>query len=716
MTDFTNVGAAFPLEKIGSDIARNEFNYQAILNGLIAWDKTTNDTITIRLTKDTDPYYEDYVIPSKSAVFDLSAIECDISGVVPYNGFSINCVLNSAIYGGGYTFEEGFFNAETDVSVANNEVTLVDASGFFTQDVVLFESDGTLFTTSEDDPEDIINKQYIIKTKVGNVLTFYENDNITDVDITAVGSGLVKLVKVENQPTQDSTDPGDIATVRVTVNNPGNAEWELDYFQKIYEWESGGTYKYGSLVSHNNIIYKVLTNVSGLTTTPEMDNAHYETKIKVWTEIVGDAVNEGDLVSYDGNLYRAIAEINASRDVTDAGEDSEVTPELGIERNIYELYATAYVPGENYNYGGEYVFYDGSPYIALQSIINSEIAPPDDTEAWELAVILPVPVSGTIRESTVIKWYAGVDSSKFIMRNISDNGDPSESTTDINLKLSIRTKEPASIYQKSVDILSTSNYAYWPSDQTTIWDVAKTITNGNDDGKDISERQDYSAVMVFDHSNASLAKTVNYLNYDGPDLDQGLCIYLPIEVPVGESCIAAPEDGFTYEFFFRIWPNTELTDDLTRDHIINKSHIYVYSAPTLADVQDNTCGTPIAKFSMARTTNFYVFGENIAIPDKPVCYRATFIFSEIENKWITLDYYQLPDHIFMGPVGFIDPRNPSNLDINRSVIGDINPNAAHVGYETGAFPLYQDPFSNPDLSPFRISDDSAYDSFRNRLS
>ena len=83
MTQFTNIGAAFPLEKLGSDIARNEFNYQSILNGLIAWDKSTDDTVTIRLTKDTDPYYEDYTIPTKSAVFDLNSLECNVTGSVP---------------------------------------------------------------------------------------------------------------------------------------------------------------------------------------------------------------------------------------------------------------------------------------------------------------------------------------------------------------------------------------------------------------------------------------------------------------------------------------------------------------------------------------------------------------------------------------------------------------------------------------------------------
>lgn len=705
MTQLTNIGAAFPLEKLGSDIARNEFNYQSILNGLIEWDKSTDDTVTIRLTKDTDPYYEDYTIPTKSAVFNLNSLQCDVTGIIPSKAFSVNCAINSTLYGGGYVFETTTFNGNvTDVNVTTDEITLGDASGFFVNDYVLFETSGTL-------PAGLLaTEQYIIKTKSSNVITLYESDNLTDVDLTDVGSGVITVVKVD--PESDSNDPGDIATMRITVNDNGNAEWELDYYQFITDWVTLGTYKYGSLVKYNDILYKVLTNVSGLSDTPADDHAHYEKLINAW--VSGAAVKYDALISYDGILYRALTEIPAV--VLGAEGDATKTPAQGVSISIYEVYAEEYVHNGDYSYGGEYVFYAGNPYIAKRPIINSTKYPNADTDNWELAIILPVPVSSTIKESTIVKWYLNVDVYKFVLRNIYTSTSQSTIDTDINLKLTIKTKEPASIYQKSVDIISTSNYSFWPSDQTTIWDVAKPITSGSDEGKSISERQDYSAVMVFDHSNAAVAKTVNYINYDGPDLDQGLCVYLPVEVPVGEGSFATPEDGFTYEFFFRIWPNTQLTGDLTSDHIINKSHVYVYSAPSLEDVQDNTCGNPIAKFSMARVTNFYVFGENIAIPDKPVCYRATFIYSEIESAWITLDYYQLPDHIFMGPIGFIDPRNPANLDINNSIIGDINPNAAHVGYETGAFPLFQDPFSNPDLSPFRISDDAEYNSFRNRLS
>ncbi len=72
MADNSNIGYAFPLEKLGSDIARNNYNYQSILNGLIEWNNTNDDTVLIRLTKDTDPWYEDYEIPSKKNILSVN--------------------------------------------------------------------------------------------------------------------------------------------------------------------------------------------------------------------------------------------------------------------------------------------------------------------------------------------------------------------------------------------------------------------------------------------------------------------------------------------------------------------------------------------------------------------------------------------------------------------------------------------------------------------
>jgi hypothetical protein len=191
--------------------------------------------------------------------------------------------------------------------------------------------------------------------------------------------------------------------------------------------------------------------------------------------------------------------------------------------------------------------------------------------------------------------------------------------------------------------------------------------------------------MLFDHA-AENVSTINYINYDGPDLDQGLCIYLPVESDTS-SGISLPEDGYTFEFFFRIWPNPSLNGKVTNDLIINKAQIYVYSVKNASEAYSGSCLTnPIAKFSMARLTNFYVYDENIGIANRPVMYRATFIYSASSGTWKIFDYYQLPDHVFIGPVGFVDPTNPGNIS------NSDEPGNAFSGMETAGYPMFSDPF------------------------
>jgi hypothetical protein len=209
----------------------------------------------------------------------------------------------------------------------------------------------------------------------------------------------------------------------------------------------------------------------------------------------------------------------------------------------------------------------------------------------------------------------------------------------------------------------------------------------------ITERQAYSASMIFDHS-AEDVSTVNYINYDGPDLDQGLCIYLPVhgksDDGTGEN---TPEDGYTFDFFLRIWPKPAYNGQSTNDLIINKAQIYVYSVDDADEAKSGSCTlNPLAKFSMARLTNFYVYDENIGVPNRPVMYRASFVYSAKDGKWKLFDYYQLPDHVFIGPVGFVDPTN-------KGIMDDTRPGNEYKGYETAGFPMFADPFEKTSLEP-----------------
>lgn len=583
MSTQTNIGKAFPLESLGSDIARNSFNYQSILNGLIEWNVTSEDTVLIRLAKDTSPWYQDFQIPSKKSVFSTNGYMSSHKGVLGSKFFSVPSLMNIATYGG-----------------------------------------------TIGDPEDM----------------------------------------------------GDIITLRLAVRNAGKASWGVYYSPFIYDWVSGMDVREGNLYRDGVEIYRALNTLNSLTE-PSLDPSNFTKFYKEW--VLGDSYYVGDYVLDDGLMYVTTTE----------SIPSLLKPSQSTE---FTLIATEWNSSVEYT-SGSYVFYLDSLYLATEDILGDL---PNNSDKWAEHILVKLPQIPTFNDSVVVKWESTVDTRGLILRN--EHNSESTIDADIYLQYSVKTKGTPSIYQKSVDVISTSNYSLYPENKSPVWSENAKINN-TDPSLDIKTRQDYSAIMVFDHANQEQCKTINFINYDGPDLDQGLCIYLPIESELEDSTIVEPEDGFTYEFYFRIWPNVNYTTNtVTRDHIVNKSQIYVYNANNKEAIKNNACSTPIAKFSMARMSNFHVFAENITIPDKPVVYRATFIYSKSRIEWMLYDYYQLPDHVFVGPIGFIDPQNPSNSDYNSPELSNINPDAKYIGYETCAFPTYVDVFSNPDLKPYRSSD------------
>lgn len=685
-----NIGNAFPLEKLDSDISRNNYNYQSILNGLIKWNNSSDDTVTIRLTKDSAPWFEDYIIPSKKSTLNVDTFKCDITGAISANSFVIDTPINCVVYGGKKKFKTTSFSASGYTVTPSTIISVNDSIDFVIGDPVKFTTDSGTIPTN-------INSHvlYYIISKTGNNIEVSTTKTGSAILLNN-GSGVITVSKFESNPDSDDSDKGDIVTFRTTVTSSGSTEWGLYYAPSVYAFISGTEYRAGNYVIDNGILYRTIFNT---TSTDDISYTNlFRPLISTWT--YGTDYYAGDLVidPLNSKVYMCVVDMLASI----------LNP--SNQPDVFEFYSNVWVSGTDY-VKGSYVYYNGQFYICTNDIISSMVIPPVDIFNWDSKMLFRVNSIAEIHGSTLGRWYATCDATQFYVRNATSL--TSTESTDIHIQISIKTVEPKSIYQRNVGIFPTSNYNMWPDNQDSVW-ASSAAYGPTDTSIPISNRQVYSASMIFDHTRIDKAKTLNYVNYDGPDLDQGLCIYLPVEVEVGDDGIAYPEDGFTYEFFFRIWPNAQLNGSITRDHTVNKSQIYVYSVANRDSIMDDKCETPIAKFSMARTTNFYMFGENVSIPDKPVCYRATFTYSSVEKRWMVTDYYQLPDHIFVGPVGFIDPQTPSNADVYMDSL-NINPNASFIGYETAAFPMFQDPFSSTNLSPYRFTNVDDINAFINRM-
>ena len=65
---------AFPLESIGRDIARNNYNYESIFNALMEWNNSEKDYVTVRLMKNSAPYFHTWTFPTKKAQSKTASI------------------------------------------------------------------------------------------------------------------------------------------------------------------------------------------------------------------------------------------------------------------------------------------------------------------------------------------------------------------------------------------------------------------------------------------------------------------------------------------------------------------------------------------------------------------------------------------------------------------------------------------------------------------
>ena len=398
-------------------------------------------------------------------------------------------------------------------------------------------------------------------------------------------------------------------------------------------------------------------------------------------------------VVYDGKVYRPTGTVTRSLPSA-AGSGWEyycdVFSEDGkLDHGKVYLYDpvsadTDYRYGEFFVYTGEDTAYAYPPYD-----LNAEGGQPAErsyNDGWENPSVILLPVTPDFNKTNAVRWTTTTDIEALLLLRTGEGS--VDKVPDIEIKPNVRLIGGTTEDNGGLAVFDTANYAEWPG-TTPKWSPGHNYST--DVTKGINEKQNYSATMVFDHANPD-CKECNIVNYDGPDLDQGLIIYLPVE-SVQDGKLVYPKNGRMFEFLFRIWPNPAYNGHETADLVINKAQIYVYSVPNRNALDCHPA--PIAKFSMARLTNFYVFSENIAVPNRPVLIKARFVYSGDEKTWKTYDYYQLPDCIFLSPNGFVDPGRPSDET---------------YGVETAGFPLVQDPFSNYDLSPVLVDD-----SFRNRI-
>ena len=578
---------AFPIESIGRDIARNNYNYESIFNALMEWNNSEKDYLTVRLMKNSAPYFHTWTIPTKKAQSKTASI----SLVTPVAAKAFDLDGEYGMVAATDATDEGKDDVVIRLNVVNNGGTRWRA--FI--DTFIFDSKEAaetlpyaIYRNAETEGYSL----YVVdspKTATEDAQTTlmiseYSSETVKRKNHVVINAGSVYVVTTGDGTEQlNLTDLGTPTAV---------------YLGSV--WESGKSYNKGDLVAQKD----------------ESENYH------LFVNLADDNANLSDPADYLGTLV-----------------------------------------------DGSYVDYAG------------------EDQLWKEIVLLPI--SNEFNASSVVRMKPDNDFMGIVLQNV--GSDYADIGVNIGVEGNAKYKMPDSTYARRVGVFNTANYSMFPYSTADAWIEGNTCEY--DPNVPITERQAYSASMIFDHS-AEDVSTVNYINYDGPDLDQGLCIYLPVhgksDDGTGEN---TPEDGYTFDFFFRIWPKPAYNGQSTNDLIINKAQIYVYSVDDADEAKSGSCTlNPLAKFSMARLTNFYVYDENIGVPNRPVMYRASFVYSAKDGKWKLFDYYQLPDHVFIGPVGFVDPTN-------KGIMDDTRPGNEYKGYCTEGFPMFADPFEKTSLDP-----------------
>lgn len=610
-----------PLEHLTGDIAKSQYNYESILKGLVTWNNSKDDYVTIRLSTTSEPYFRDIQFHTRYY----------------YSKASNSTFSEKALGSDKYAYNSRYrMTASLGDSVVLR-VTALDMGGIGQWD--LYE-DVTLYDEIEAAATEYAN--YFILSKKDEFGADLAADTYVRYSYEDGGHGTVGLYKVLGDVNAgdtivprrpDQTVPG--ANIEACVLNLS------DY-------------------SNTGIVPSSIEDVFWI----------YGDAVYVKEK---NAVPQNVKISYPDSGYRRLCSVFKVGGTEPATYSYGDYVYFGGEFFVYvnEL-ATTLAPYEEDT--GEY---GGTPNVTIRKY---------NTDYWKPVML--VPTFTYVKGSGTVRYTLETDINGFVLKNASMSM-VSDEKTEIRVSGSLKLNGEPSKDHSGLDIFYTSNYAEWPS---TVFKWIEGSAYVTDLTKDAYSLQQYSAVMVFNHADPSV-KRRNIINYDGPDLDQGLCIMLPCEVEAeedGMTFIKKPCDGMTFEFILNIWPNHAYDGRAYNDLIINKSQVYVYNVKNWEDYRLNGMSvstvTPIAKFSMARLLNFYVHDENVGVPDRPVVYKASFIYSASEERWKTYDYYQFPDHVLLSPFGFVDPMSKEAYDV-----------------QSAGFPLFANPFTNYDLSPIHTT-------------
>jgi hypothetical protein len=218
---------AFPIESIGRDIARNNYNYESIFNALMEWNNSEKDYLTVRLMKNSAPYFHTWTIPTKKA----QAKTASISLVTPVAANAFDLDGEYGIVASTDSTDEGKDDVVIRINVVNNGGTrwraFVDAFVF-------------------NDENEVKNLRYAIyrKPETEGFSLYIVDSPSDDTTTTATATHLISKYSPDSSTGKHHFVINDGSVYAVTVDGPLYLE-DLGTSKAVYVgsvWESGHSY------------------------------------------------------------------------------------------------------------------------------------------------------------------------------------------------------------------------------------------------------------------------------------------------------------------------------------------------------------------------------------------------------------------------------------------------------------------------------------------
>ena len=295
-TNTVNLLDINPLERITGDVAISQFNYESIMNALVQWDNSRNDSITVRLATRTEPYFVDYVIHTKY-YYDKNYGVINSAVLLQPNGFAYKNRLQMVV------------SEDESVTLRINTVNNGNTTWRLYEDVIVTDEFDTIDEGQSSDHISYIKQANYIKhsyDKAGLYFRFYDHSQklfvlyktLRPLILKTSADGRVSYQQGQQKLTVsvdgEDVDFAELIGIETTRNHP-------------YSWPMTFYYSFTTAEPQKGTVYfkRAISNINANNTFDQLSSG-FEPFCKHYDS---DAMySAGDVVYCNGEFYISLVD------------------------------------------------------------------------------------------------------------------------------------------------------------------------------------------------------------------------------------------------------------------------------------------------------------------------------------------------------------------------------------------------------------------------